>query len=230
MYHILLPLTIKAPTDIPKGRFLRADGTIAGLGEPCLGVSRFNAKEGEHLTVDVLGVAVVESAGSFPKGTYVQSAPDGRCLAWWFGSPCGIAMSEGQTGREVSILLLPGFLSGPDIVGFTIQAGPGGVEGGRLVKADGTMTTGPSDAAIGFAAFSAPQGMSVRVITTGVTRAVVSGTAISVGDVLVPANEGKVQKLSGANQRPVAVALESGTDGASILVSIQMNLTPTATV
>lgn len=228
MYHILLPLTIKAPTDIPKGRFLRADGTLAGLGEPCLGVSRFNAKEGEHLTVDVLGVAVVESAGSFPKGTYVQSASDGRCLAWWFGSPCGIAMGEGQTGREVSILLLPGFLSGPDIVGFTMQAGPGGVGVGRLVKADGTMTTGPGDAAIGFAAFDASQGMSVRVITTGLTRAVVApNQTISVGDVLVPADEGKVQKLSGPNQRPVAVALESGTDGASILVSIQLNLTPT---
>lgn len=102
---------------------------------------------------------------------------------------------------------LPRFKPGQAI---TLTAGSGGVTGGLLVEITGDYevgTAGEGSAAFGVAGFDAPAGDHVTVFRGGVQPLTAAG-AISAGDRVIPAADGRVSTTADGG---IGVAVEAAT-------------------
>ena len=67
--HIpVCPITITANGDLPPNRFIGTDSAVAGAAANTLGVSTNFAADGEHATIEILGVISVETGAGGDSG------------------------------------------------------------------------------------------------------------------------------------------------------------------
>ncbi len=114
---------------------------------------------------------------------------------------------------------VPVFKPGEDI---TLTAGAA-ITGGRLVRASAASTVVETSAAvaswIGVATTDAASGGKVGITSGGVQEVTASG-AVAVGDVVIPAANGRVAAIgAGTNYaQQVGIALTAAADGALVRV------------
>ena len=69
----VLTETIIAAAAIVQKRFVNFEGKQATAGQPAIGVSVYDADQGDSLAVDALGIVLVESGGALAAGDAVAS-------------------------------------------------------------------------------------------------------------------------------------------------------------
>jgi len=72
--------TIVAGEAITKNRFVDCLGTTV-VDTKCAGVALFDAADGETVTIQMSGIAVVESGGAITAGNHVSADADGKAVA-----------------------------------------------------------------------------------------------------------------------------------------------------
>lgn len=105
----ILPLTMAASGAVTAERFVTAAGAqVSSAGAAAIGVSRMSVADGELMTVDTFGTAIIEAGGNITKGTKVKSGADGRALTYDSGTATGIALQASTgAGQRIEILVLP---------------------------------------------------------------------------------------------------------------------------
>ena len=73
----VLTETIIAAAAIVQKRFVNFEGKQATAGQPAVGVSVYDADQGDSLAVDALGIVLVESGGALAAGDVVASDAQG---------------------------------------------------------------------------------------------------------------------------------------------------------
>jgi hypothetical protein len=76
-YQPILTITVKAVEDIPIHSFVNFAGEVTGLGEAALGVVDQNWKQGEFMSVIVLGTGVVVASEIISAGDSLSSTATG---------------------------------------------------------------------------------------------------------------------------------------------------------
>lgn len=101
-------------------KFGSADNAVvqaAAVADFSIGVSDLAAASGEHVTVVMGGIAIVEYGGPITRGALVTTDADGKAVA---AAPAagannrivGVAMVSGVSGDLGSVLLQPGSVQG----------------------------------------------------------------------------------------------------------------------
>lgn len=105
----LLALTITASGGIVANRFVTPVNDQAGAGENTLGVARTDAADGELVTVDVLGTAVVEAGAQFSAGDSLKVGTGGKAIEYAdSGAKVAVALQDAAgDGSLVEVLLIP---------------------------------------------------------------------------------------------------------------------------
>lgn len=105
----VLALTIEASGTITANRFVTPVNDQAVADENTLGVARSTVSDGEQVTVDVLGTAVVEAGAAITAGATVKSNASGKAITWaTSGAKVGIALQDAAgDGSFIEVLLIP---------------------------------------------------------------------------------------------------------------------------
>lgn len=78
--QVVLTTSIHATTAWQANRFINYGGQQAAAGEAVLGVSADEADQGDIAAVDVLGIAVVETAGAVAQGDVLAADAQGLAV------------------------------------------------------------------------------------------------------------------------------------------------------
>lgn len=105
----VLSLSVALTGAVLANRFVTPAGAQAGGDENTLGVATVSGLEGDLVTVDVLGTAVVESGAAISVGQTLKVDAQGRAIPWaTSGAKVGIALQAADVaGRFIEVLLLP---------------------------------------------------------------------------------------------------------------------------
>lgn len=106
----ILQLTVALAADVPANRFIDQDGTLPAAGGKAFGVTRWDGKTGELMTVDVMGTTIAEcgAAVAFDADLMVDAAGKVVTLSGAGKRPVARAMEAGTgDGSKIEILLLP---------------------------------------------------------------------------------------------------------------------------
>lgn len=101
-------------------KFGSADNAViqaAAVSDALIGVADLAAASGDHVTVVMGGIAIVEYGGTITRGGHVTSDASGKAVAAAPGAGTnnrviGIAMVSGVSGDLGSVLLQPGSVQG----------------------------------------------------------------------------------------------------------------------
>ena len=93
--NCILATTVQAGEDLKKHRFVTFEGEYpAAAGDSAYGVTVNDADDDEYVTVDVLGITVVEATAAIAAGAAVQAEADGKAKT--------LAANEVQVGRALT--------------------------------------------------------------------------------------------------------------------------------
>ena len=107
----LLSLSVIAAVALDAGRFVGLDGNYANNTAPAFGVTRTAAAQGDRVSCDVLGTAIVMVADVVSKGDYLEVTEEGMAVPQDTGIAVCQALEDGAgEGSMIEVLLLP---SGP---------------------------------------------------------------------------------------------------------------------
>ncbi|MDR3631495.1 MAG: DUF2190 family protein [Desulfocapsaceae bacterium] len=106
----IFSIAIAAIGAITEYSFVTPARSQAGAGVNTLGVARFAANNGDTVTVDVMGTAIVQTGGAITDGGLVETDASGRAIAHNTGIVVG-RLIPGQSstgaGQWVEVLLMP---------------------------------------------------------------------------------------------------------------------------
>ena len=104
-YKPLLIDSVLAAVDVEQHRFSGFDGNYGAAGAKALGSSDVSTAKGEYAPVAVLGILLVEAAGTIAVGDAVASDADGKAVKVADSAITnGYALDAGTTGQEIRIL------------------------------------------------------------------------------------------------------------------------------
>jgi len=98
----LLTLTLALTGTVVANRFVAGDGTQTGAAGNALGVGRTAGVSGEHIPVDVIGTAVVETGAAIAANALIEADASGRAVTKAAGvtlarlAPGEVATAAGQ--------------------------------------------------------------------------------------------------------------------------------------
>ena len=101
---VILSVTTIAAAAIPEGRLVGFDGRPAGENGKVLGVAAFDAKAGDAITIDVVGVIDMVAATAVNPGDDLSSNADGQPVAGGT-NPFGTALNAANPGGRVPVLI-----------------------------------------------------------------------------------------------------------------------------
>lgn len=78
--QVLLATTVMAASAWQPNRFVNFAGAQAAAGEATLGVSTYEADQGDYAAVDVLGIATVEAGDAIAQGAKVAAGDQGLAV------------------------------------------------------------------------------------------------------------------------------------------------------
>ena len=105
--NAIFVLTAIASGVIVGERFIKADGSQAGVGERTLGVAHYNAAAAEAVPVDVLGTTIVEAGAAVALDAQIESDASGRAITRVAGAIVGKALeAAGAAGEKIEVLLI----------------------------------------------------------------------------------------------------------------------------
>ena len=98
-YKPLLIDSVFASADLEQHRFIGFDGNYCGAGAKALG------EKGQYVPVAVLGILLVEAAGTIAVGDAVASDAEGKAIKVADSAIAnGYALDAGTAGQEIRIL------------------------------------------------------------------------------------------------------------------------------
>ena len=97
-------VTMLAMSDLIGNRFVSAKGRQTTAGDPIFGVVPVDAKQGESVAVEILGVGIVESGGAIAQGDKVASDAQGCAIKSDTGQ--FLALSSASGANELVKVLL----------------------------------------------------------------------------------------------------------------------------
>ena len=104
-YKPLLIDSVLASADLEQHRFIGFDGNYCAAGAKALGVSDVAIEKGQYVPVAVLGILLVEAAGTIAVGDAVASDADGKAVKVADSAITnGYALDAGTAGQEIRIL------------------------------------------------------------------------------------------------------------------------------
>ncbi|MFV2030803.1 DUF2190 family protein [Neisseria sp. S1] len=106
--QVVLTTTVKATGKVVANRFVTFAGKQALANEAVLGVSPYDADEGDTLAVDVVGIAVVEAGGAVTVGAKVDTDAQGCAVTHATGEAVGTALSTAAEAGDLIRVLLKG--------------------------------------------------------------------------------------------------------------------------
>ena len=107
--QVLLATTVIAAGAWQPNRFVNFAGTQAAAGEASLGVSTYEADQGDAAAVDVLGIATVEAGGAIAQGAQVSAGDQGLAVTQASTAVvCGHALDAAAAAGDIIRILLRG--------------------------------------------------------------------------------------------------------------------------
>lgn len=104
-YKPLLIDSTLAAADLEQHRFIGFDGNYCAAGAKALGVSDVSTAKGEYAPVAVLGILLVEAAGTIAVGDAVASDAEGKAVKVADSAITnGYALDAGIAGQEIRII------------------------------------------------------------------------------------------------------------------------------
>lgn len=101
---VLVAVTMLAMSELIGNRFVSAKGRQATADDPIFGIVPVDAKAGESVAVEILGVGIVESGGAITQGDKVGSDSQGCAVKSETGQ--FLALSSTSAANEpVKVLL-----------------------------------------------------------------------------------------------------------------------------
>ena len=106
VYKPLLIDSVKAAVDIEQHRFIGFDGNYCLQGAKALGVSDVAIEKEQYVPVALLGILLVEAAGTISVGDAVASDENGKAVKATDSAIInGYALDDGADGQEIRILI-----------------------------------------------------------------------------------------------------------------------------
>lgn len=105
----VLTLPVIASGAIAAKRFVAYDGSQAAAGDTVQGVARSDAADGEDVSVDTLGTAIVEAGGAVSVGDSLEPDATGRAVPDTAGGNPQVARaleSATSSGQSIEVLLI----------------------------------------------------------------------------------------------------------------------------
>lgn len=103
--QIILATTLIATGELVKERFISPKGKQATAGESVLGVAVHDAKAGDSVAVEAVGITLVEAGGAIAVGDGVVSDAQG-CAVASAQNAIGVALSATTGAGELVKVLL----------------------------------------------------------------------------------------------------------------------------
>lgn len=101
-------LSVVASGAVTKRRFITALGAQAGADANTLGVSRYDAADGEDLAVDNLGTTEVEAGGAVAAGALIETDANGKAVTNVDGPGVARALEAAAAdGDIIEVVLIP---------------------------------------------------------------------------------------------------------------------------
>lgn len=100
----IIAVTMLAMGELVGNRFVSAKGKQATADDPIFGVVPVDAKSGESVAVEILGVSVVESGGTIAQGDKIGSDAQGCAIKSETGQFLALSSASGA-GEPVKVLL-----------------------------------------------------------------------------------------------------------------------------
>ena len=106
--QVVLTTTVRTTGEVVVNRFVTFAGKQATADEAVLGVSAYDAKTGDLMAVDVIGIALVEAGGSVAVGAKVSADAQG-CAVTGTTHVAGVALTAANgAGELIRVLLMKG--------------------------------------------------------------------------------------------------------------------------
>ncbi|WP_432449036.1 DUF2190 family protein [Aliiroseovarius marinus] len=102
----ILTITVAALSEPVKlGQLVGYDGAPAGVGDPVLGVAKYDAETGRPVAVVTCGVVEMKAASNIAVGDLVYADAAGNPTSVGNANPFGFAIQGGGTGDRIAVLL-----------------------------------------------------------------------------------------------------------------------------
>lgn len=104
-----LSLSYALTGNVAANRFVTVAGAQAGADANALGVARNAGGNGDLVTLDVLGTAIVEAGAGIAKGASLKVDASGRAITWaTAGAEVAIALEAASgAGALLEVFLIP---------------------------------------------------------------------------------------------------------------------------
>lgn len=104
----ILTLPVKATAALTSGKFVTGVGAVPAAGARVLGVSRFDAAIGDVTSVDVLGTALVITAGAIAQDAQIDTDATGAAVTHTSGVVVARALQAASAaGAIIEVMLIP---------------------------------------------------------------------------------------------------------------------------
>lgn len=100
----VVAVTMLTTSELIGNRFVSAKGRQATADEPIFGIVPVDAKQGESVAVEILGVSIVESGGAIAQGDKVGSDAQGCAVKSETGQFLALSSASGAN-EPVKVLL-----------------------------------------------------------------------------------------------------------------------------
>lgn len=100
----VVAVTMLARAELIGSRFVSAKGKQATSDDPIFGITAVDAKQGESVAVEILGVGIVESGGAIEQGDKVASDAQGCAVKSETGQFLALSSASGAN-EPVKVLL-----------------------------------------------------------------------------------------------------------------------------
>ena len=104
---VVLVTTVTATAPIIENRFIGFDGAQAKANAPVFGVTPHEADKGDSVSVECIGIVLVEAGGAITVGAKVASDAQG-CAVAGENNAIGYAVSGSTEAGELVTVLLKG--------------------------------------------------------------------------------------------------------------------------
>lgn len=100
----IIAVTMLAMSELVGNRFVSTKGRQATADDPIFGIVPVDAKQGESVAVEILGVGIVESGGAIEQGDKVTSDAQGCAVKSETGQFLALSSASGAN-EPVKVLL-----------------------------------------------------------------------------------------------------------------------------
>jgi len=103
----VLTLTALAAAAITERQAVGHDGDVASAGGAMFGLATCDAAADDHFAVDVLGTGIATAGATVTGGQALEVGANGQLIPLNAGTQVARALSGGDAGQPIEVLLIP---------------------------------------------------------------------------------------------------------------------------